>query len=166
MVEDGWIELEAWLRHAFGNRKRKTGAPLVDHSLRVGRRLKREGQDPLTVFAGYCHDVLEDLPVELATLEALATRTLGSSQSGRVAARLVQQVSYTDGEYELPKVDRKAAAAKRWLASEDRRVALIKIADVDDNDSDADQVSDQFAKDYRSWALPLRDGLKSKWDLA
>lgn len=66
-------EVESWLKALFAGRTRKDGTPESEHSIRVGRMIKRlklyieerYGTSFVTdndILGGYCHDVLEDIP--------------------------------------------------------------------------------------------------------
>lgn len=155
-----WDVLEAWLRSAFEGRVRKNGQPMVDHSLRIGRALAAAGADEVTVFGGYCHDVLEDVEeVGVDNLQAVAEAILGEGPDADAAVVLVQDCSYSEEEYALPKPERKKAAVARWLASPDPRVHMVKRFDVEDNRADCASVSAAFEAEYMSWAGPLHEGL-------
>ena len=157
-----WHAVEAWLVEGFAGRRRRSGEATAYHSIRVGRALRDQHASPATVLAGYLHDAGEDLALEPARLAAVARSLLGLGEIAAQAARLVAVVSYSAAEYGLPRTERKRAAAARWLADDDLRVALIKLADIDDNDADADIAGAEFAVAYRDWALPLRAGLAAK----
>lgn len=156
MTETRWAELEAWLAAvAFAGLARKNGQPMVNHSLRIGRALVAAGADDISIFGGYCHDVLEDCPhVSETDLRQMAKAVLGAEAPDGV--QLVAECSYTAAEYALPKAARKAAAVARWCASPDFRVHLVKQADVADNRADAGSVSPAFEAEYLSWAEPLQ----------
>ena len=154
--------LENWLRDVFCGLERKSRGPMVDHSLRVGRMLHKHDHDPVTVFAGYTQDVLEDTDVTIDELLDVAVMTLGVEELAVDAVSLVVECSYMPDEYALPKKERKAAASARWIAHEDPRVQIVKVYDVNDNEADAIMVSERFRMEYLEWAAPLREGLIEK----
>ncbi len=163
-----WTDLETWLRRAFGDLMRKGGTEkMVEHSIRIGRALRQGGEDDITVFGGYCHDVFEDVPdykqatpaKRHAMLLPVALDCLGDAASAGSATKLVEACSYSDAEYLLAKDARKVVACARWLGHEDIRVLLVKKADVEDNRADCHAVSADFAAKYEAWAVPLHAGL-------
>jgi hypothetical protein len=171
--EPHWVALEEWLTAVFDGQVRKNGTDrMVDHSLRIGQALHQAGEEDITVFGGYCHDVFEDVtsfkvitPAERrARLLPVALAALGDMACATKAVLLAEACSYSDDEYLLTKGDRKTAACARWLASGDIRVLVIKRADVDDNDADCETVSAEFAAGYRSWATPLHAALCERID--
>jgi (p)ppGpp synthase/HD superfamily hydrolase len=159
-----WEAVENRVRDIFGNRVSKSGTPMVNHSLDVGRRLRADGRDTVTVFGGYFHDAWEDTQAELPGLLELFMEFLPPLDAVEVVT-LVAKCSYQPDEYRLPKPERKKAAIARWIDDEDIRISHIKIADVDSNDTTADSVPiEGFAENYRSWAYPLRETLREKWN--
>jgi (p)ppGpp synthase/HD superfamily hydrolase len=154
-----WRMLEAWLEEVFAGLERKSGGPMVVHSVRVGRALRTAGHDELTVFGGYCHDVLEDTRATAAELHAVAASLLADPRDAHRAVALVVECSYAAHEEALPWKARKDAASARWAATRDPRVAHVKLADIDDNRGDAEAVSARFARSYRGWADPLYEAL-------
>lgn len=132
---------------------------MIDHSIRVGRALLADGRDAITVFGGYCHDVIEDTEESKSNVLAFARTFFLDRQMALVAADLVEECSYTEEEYELPKLERKKAAVGRWSSTNDIRVAYVKMADVEDNRADCVRVSSDFKETYLSWAQPLHDNL-------
>ena len=162
LPDSRWRKLEAWLDRAFSGKRRKNGDSMAQHSKNVGRRLAARGLDDVTVFAGYCHDVLEDTDLTAEALRAVAIDVLGSAALADEAVALVVEVSYSDAEYALAKPERKSVACRRWIDSPNPRVAAVKMADVEDNLSTADLVSEAFGREYRAWAEPLYAALARK----
>lgn len=159
---EGWARLEAWVAVEFGGRVRKNGLPMAEHSIRVGRALRARGEDDATVFAGYCHDLLEDTDVTEDALRAKAVEFLPDPAAAEAASATAKECCYTDAEYGLPKAERKAAACARWIASPNPRVAPVKIEDVNDNTADFVGVDAAQKVAYDGWALPLRAALEAK----
>jgi (p)ppGpp synthase/HD superfamily hydrolase len=157
-----WAELEAWLRVSFDGLSRKDGKPMVGHSIRVGQAVRRRGGDAVAVFGGYCHDVLEDTAVGVDGLLTVARAVLDDPASAAEAVRLVEECSYSQAEEALPKLQRKQEACARWSETDDRRVHLIKLCDVDDNRADAAALGEAFEQAYLAWALPLRERLLAR----
>jgi hypothetical protein len=167
--DDGtWSGLEAWLQRAFAGQMRKHGLEAVAwHSIRIGRRLRNDGADSITVFGGYAHDVMEDVrefkaaapQVRREMLMPVAMAALGDRGRAEEGVLLAEACTYSHAEYALPKAERKAVACARWLASGDIRLLLVKRADVEDNRTDCARVSPQFEADYLSWAAPFHAGL-------
>ena len=157
-----WNAVEVFIEDAFRGQKRKTDDPAVEHSRNVGQMLREQGRDAITVFGGYTHDVLEDTEKTYENVLALARQVFGNEDDAVLAAELSLECCYTDAEYTLPKKERKATACARWIASENPRVAFVKMADVSDNRRSAPQVSAQFEAEYLSWAQPLFDALEAK----
>lgn len=159
-----WTFLEAKVQSAFHGLKRKDGTDMCHHSIDVGRRLLKDKRaDDICVFAGYCHDMLEDTKVTREYLYDMAKATFDHHKSylrdATQCVTLVEAVSYTEFEYGLEKKLRKHAASKRWLDHEDFRVRLIKKADIESNMKDADSVSETFSIEYKSWAQPLYENI-------
>lgn len=162
VTEDGWLALEGWIEQAFHGLVRKHGGPMAPHSLGVGRALRADGADDVTVFAGYAHDILEDTDVPEERLLAAAELVLRDPVAAAEAVHLAKECCYTEAEYTLAKKDRKVAACARWTAHDDDRVARIKKADVENNRLDAAAVSAQFEADYLAWAGPLHAALSER----
>lgn len=160
-----WEAVENRVRDIFGSRTSKSGTPMVNHSLDVGRRLRNAGHDRVTVFGGYFHDAWEDTQAELPGLLELFLEFLPPLEAVQVVT-LVAKCSYQPEEYRLPKPECKKAAILRWVGDTEIRVAYIKIADVDSNDTTADSVpTEGFADNYRAWAYPFRQALREKWSI-
>jgi (p)ppGpp synthase/HD superfamily hydrolase len=163
LTKEDILFIEEWLTAAFAGLRRKSGGPMADHSIRVGRALQAAGEDDITVFGGYFHDAIEDLKdrgVTQATVHDLALKLFDNAITADEAAALVVECSYADAEYTLPKLERKAAACARWVATPNQRVASVKIADVRDNKATASQVAPPFEANYLAWAEPLRLALE------
>lgn len=159
-----WTFLEAKIEAAFRGLKRKNGDDMYHHSIDVGRRLLADKQaDDICIFAGYCHDLLEDTEVTKDYLYDIAKSTFDNHRSylrdATQCVNLVEAVSYTEFEYSLDKPLRKQAASKRWLEHDDFRVRLIKKADIESNMKDAASVSPTFEAEYLSWAKPLHENI-------
>lgn len=151
------------VRDAFEGMTSKSGTPMVGHSLTVGDSLRN--YDAITRAAGYMHDMYEDTGHSLDEIMDICHFAGFNEDDAREVAVLVYAVSYQPDEYLFPKWERKRRAVSRWSESHDIRIALIKIADVNANNSTADDVSMKFATDYREWALPFREFLITKWML-
>lgn len=160
--DEGWTVLEGWIELVFHGLNRKHGGPMASHSIGVGRALRDEGGDDVTVFAGYAHDVLEDTEVAEDRLREVAELVLGDPLAAADAVNLARECCYTEAEYQLPKKDRKAAAVARWIAHPDDRVACVKKADVENNRLDAAAVSEKFEAEYLEWAGPLHRALSER----
>lgn len=182
-----WKKLELWLEQvAFNGKIRKNGSPMFEHSVDVGRRLRILNCDDITVFAGYCHDVIEDVimtcdneaeKVKLSyELYKNALDIFGNQEDADKAIETVNYCSYQPNEYLVEennfkktgdkknsKLLRKNMAIERWLNSNDR-VKNIKICDVQSNLVTAKLVSDEFYNDYTAWAIPLME--KLEYDLS
>jgi len=165
--EGQWSVLEDWLETAFAGQVRKNGQPMAEHPLRVGRKLRAAGADPVTVFSGYAHGVIEDLPhVAVEDLAAVAEAVIGR-KAARESVDLMLECGYSDEEYAVERLvggedgkkARRAAAVRRWLAGKDFRLHLVKQADIEDSLADAASASPELAADFLSWAGPLHDGL-------
>ncbi len=164
LTEEDILLIETWLTTAFEGLCRKSGDPMAGHSIRVGRALRAAGEDGITVFGGYLHDAIEDLKdrgVTRDTVRDLALRLLQDATAADEVTALVVECSYSDAGYTLSKLERKAAACARWIASPNPRVAPIKIADVHDNRATAGQVPPPFEANYLAWAEPLRIALEA-----
>lgn len=182
-MEHKWVTLEKWLSDvAFKDYKRKNGDPMCGHSIDVGRRLIADNADDITIFTGYCHDVLEDvthIPDIRELLHQQAVLALGEANA-KEAIVLVEKCSYSPIEYNVEKSigrlkgkaegkkARKRLAIERWLG-EDERVKHVKLNDVKSNLKDAPSVSPEFQAEYEAWAVPFmrqleidlrNDGLK------
>jgi len=158
-----WGAAEDFVRGCFRGLRRKNGEAMEAHSLRMGRRARSLGLDPVTVFGAYAHDVLEDTPAGEDDVFAAALAALGGNPAAaEAAALLVREASYSESEKLLPKAERKRAACARWAASEDGRLLAVKALDVDDNAADAVSVSAEFVDSYMGWAGPLREALRAR----
>ena len=179
-----WKNLELWLEQvAFNGKIRKNGSPMFEHSVDVGRRLRTLNCDNITIFAGYCHDVIEDVimtcdneaeKVKLSyELYKNALDIFKNQEDADKAIETVNSCSYQPIEYreeeaffketgdkKKAKLLRKDMAIERWLNSDDR-VKNIKICDVKSNLVTAQLVSPEFYKDYTSWAVPLMEKLEN-----
>jgi (p)ppGpp synthase/HD superfamily hydrolase len=167
-----WAGLEKWLVGVAHGRLRKNDEPMVNHWLRIGRALREQGADAITVCGGYGHDLVEDVPeLPVEDISHAFEAVLHSTHDAALAVQLVHDCSYQPEEYRLEgevaasnghaagKAARKSLACARWLSHPDPRVHAVKVADVDDNDATCESVSSEFALSYRSWARPLREGL-------
>ncbi len=170
--ENKKLLLETWLVTVANGRRRKNGAPMVDHWLAVGRSLLDRGEDNITICGGYGHDLVEDIEdLSLDNMEAVFEGVIGDRESARIVVQLIHDCSYLPEEYNIErqvatvsgkaegKAIRKKLACARWISHTDPRVWAVKIADVDSNNADCASVSESFAADYRGWALPLREAL-------
>ena len=175
--DQSWTRFERWLEQVAAGRVRKNGDPMVGHWIRIGRALRSEGADDIAACGGYAHDLVEDIEdLREADMVEAFEALLGNRADALVALQLVHDCSYQPSEYQLErdvaevqgaragKDARKAAACARWIAHQDPRVHIVKIADVCDNDTSCESVSGQFAMEYRGWALPLRSSLEQVRD--
>ena len=160
LTDADWAGLETWLSGAFIG-TRKDGSPEALHSIRIGRALRDSGEDDITVFGGYCHDVIEDIVgQDEGSVRQLALGMFGDPDAAVLAAALVVECSYNDEEYARSKADRKTAACARWVSTDNLRVAAVKIEDVRDNAATASGVPHPFERDYLAWAAPLKSSLE------
>ncbi len=158
MIYD-WDALETHLREIFAGKTGKDGTLMVEHSLRVGREVRAQQWEPAVIFAAYTHDVLEDTDMFIERLMVLAMDILQDQDMAARAVYLAKEACYTEEEYALSKLDRKAAAVARWTAHTDPGVWGIKWHDVKDNEGRGMGVSETFYHDYCAWAVPFQQDL-------
>ena len=98
---------------AHREQKRKTGEPCITHPVAVSQILHEQGADETTICAALLHDVVEDTPISLKTIE---------EKFGKDIAFLVDGVTKDENkEKTFEKVNK--------YSSKDKRVALLKLAD-------------------------------------
>jgi len=109
----------AWRAHR--DQKRESGEPYIQHPLNVALMLTKMNLDAETVAAALLHDVVEDTPQSIESIE---------KQAGKTVAFLVSGVTKLD-KIKYSGVERKAEnLRKMFLAmAQDIRVVLIKLAD-------------------------------------
>lgn len=156
--------VEAFVEKAFEGKFRKNGAPMAQHSLAVGRLVAAHPlADEVAILGGYFHDLTEDTNKTQDEILYFSDMILSDSRRAEAVVILVNDASYQDDEYLLPKADRKVAACRRWeaLAQTDLRLALVKSCDVHDNRVSSASVSPEFEAEYCGWAVPLCAELES-----
>ena len=161
--------VEAFVEKAFEGKLRKNGAPMAQHSLAVGRLVAAHPlADEVAILGGYFHDLTEDTSKTQDEILFFSDMILSDSRRAEAVVILVNDASYQDDEYLLPKADRKVAACRRWeaLAQTDLRLALVKSCDVKDNKTSAASVSSDFHAEYCGWALPLERELDTAIEAA
>lgn len=133
------LQARRFAAQAHGEQKRKyTGAPYTDHLEEVAGILFEYDEHPLTVAAGFLHDVLEDTDVTKKQLEEVF---------GPIIAQLVWEVTdqskLSDGNRAARKtIDRD------HLAKSSKEGAAIKLADLISNSRDIVDNDPNFAVIY------------------
>lgn len=161
-ISINWDFVESIIYKSYEGLLRKSGEPMSQHSINVGRTLRKRKYDSLTVFGGYCHDLWEDTSMNLDDIESFAFNVFNDVEIASIAKQLVKEVSYQPDEYKLEKKKRKEVASARWIITPNQRVAPIKIADIEDNMKDVSKVNKNFENNYREWSEPLYEALKVK----
>lgn len=111
--------------HAHRGQFRLSGDPYLSHPLAVARILATLNLDMTTVAAGLLHDVVEDTPVTLETVQ---------KEFGETIAMLVDAVTKIGSmpvSHGPSRAEKQAASIRKMLVAtiRDVRVLLIKLAD-------------------------------------
>ncbi|HID96148.1 MAG TPA: bifunctional (p)ppGpp synthetase/guanosine-3',5'-bis(diphosphate) 3'-pyrophosphohydrolase [Candidatus Latescibacteria bacterium] len=121
---DGEIVLRAYTfaEEVHRAQKRKSGEPSIVHCTEVAKILADLHLDPLTVAAGFLHDVLEDTDVTYSQL---------STRFGEEIAKMVDGVTKVSGLHFKSKQAEQVENFRKMFVSmaRDVRVILIKFAD-------------------------------------
>lgn len=175
----------AFATAAHGEQKRKyTGAPYIEHPIRVAELVRGAGGTEEMIAAAYLHDVVEDVSLEkikeagalqnyvlvlVPTSERDAKLTYIRFIFGHIIASLVEMVT----DISLPgDGNRKARKQKdlEHLAQASPEGKTIKLADLIDNSKDIAKNDPDFAKVYmreKAALLPhLSEGNHDLWDEA
>lgn len=174
-----YIGIEERLTDLFSGLFRKDGKThMVSHSIDVGRILARANADPSVIFAGYYHDVPEDID-SITSLSLSARKEFVRNEAHDVfglrgtslddAARITMACIYLPEEYEAEqrlggkagKALRKQMACQRW-ANGEKGVLQVKSADITSNRKTARDVSLEFEEAYNAWATPLLDTMQAR----
>lgn len=122
---------------AHAQQLRKDGTPYISHPMTVGFMLARQGFNEATVVAGILHDVVEDTPVTIETVE---------KEFGPAVAEMVAAVSEPQ---DLP-----------WKEQKRQRIAQIQRgSDSIKAIAAADRISNlqDFLEEYEKVGPPLWD---------
>jgi (p)ppGpp synthase/HD superfamily hydrolase len=144
-------EVEELARELHGEQKRKyTGEPYVNHTVKVAEIVKTYGGDESMVYAAILHDVLEDTPTTEDELFSYVTEITGDIKLSMDVLRLVKELTdvYTTEDYpDINRKGRKEMEAIR-LGKTSSKAQTIKYADLLDNSMDILSNDPKFAKVY------------------
>lgn len=165
-----YVMIEAIILELFQGEYRKDNmTPMAYHSIRIGRALIEQGKPDYVVFAGYFHDVPEDienissLPLDERKEILLQYAEDCDISNPEKAAKLTLECIYLPEEYQAEKDAsskaegkkiRKEMACKRW-ANSSADVHAVKMQDIKDNRNDMKSMSEEWQANYDSWAMPL-----------
>ena len=121
-VEEFLLRAYQMAETAHKGQKRKSGEPYFEHCAQVGLLLSEWRMDPVTIAAGFLHDVLEDTSITSQELQ---------ENFGPDVALLVEGVTKLSGIKFHSRAERQAENYMKMLLSvvRDIRVILIKFAD-------------------------------------
>jgi (p)ppGpp synthase/HD superfamily hydrolase len=142
--------------HASIDQKRKyTGEPYIVHPESVAGIVAEVTDDAAMIAAAWLHDVVEDTPVTIETIQA----EFGEDVAGLVAD-LTDVSQPEDGNRKVRK-----AIDREHTANASARAKTVKLADLIDNTSSITAHDEHFAKVYMSEKRlllnVLRDGDKT-----
>jgi GTP pyrophosphokinase len=152
-------------RRAHEQHRRLSGEPYITHPLAVAMILADLEQDPLTIAAGFLHDVVEDAEVGIEEIE---------KSFGPEVARLVEGVTkLSQLTYKSSEVRQAENFRKMFVAmGEDFRIIIIKLADRLHNMQTLQYLSlekqKETAQETREIYAPLAHRLgmwRLKWEL-
>ena len=164
-----YLQIEELVLSLFEGLVRKDGVtPMAFHSIRVGRDLVSLGYELPVVFAGYMHDVPEDIEhISSLTMAErsdviydMAINYMDADDALR-ATGITMQCIYLPHEYACSKLERKRLACERW-GNSDISVMAVKMADIRDNYSDMASLSDEWKSAYNAWSIPLYERMTER----
>lgn len=107
---------------AHKDQKRRSGAPYIVHPISVAYILVELGMDTESIVAALLHDVVEDTPTELDTIEKLFGQDVSNLTDG---VTKLGKIPYSSREEQQAENLRKMLIAM----ADDIRVIIIKLAD-------------------------------------
>lgn len=118
------------------HRRKYTRQPYDEHLRAVAELVAQVSDDPEMLAAAWLHDIVEDTPVTLDTVEA---------EFGPGVAGLVRELTDISRPGDGNRAARKAID-RRHLASASPRAKTIKLADLSDNARDIADADSRFAR--------------------
>lgn len=126
---------------AHGLQKRKyTNEPYIEHPIAVARLIRQYTDDENTLIGALLHDVVEDTPVNLATIYA---------DFGAEVGNIVASLTDFPIDGTLNRIKRKALDRQR-LASASSKAKTVKIADIINNAVSIVNYDPNFARIFLS----------------
>ena len=144
-------DIEELARSLHGEQKRKyTGEPYVNHTVKVADIVKTYGGDESMVYAAILHDVLEDTPTSEKELMDLLMDIFNDPLMSSDVLMLVKELTDVYVKENYPEINRKGMKEMEAirLGKVSPRAQTIKYADLLDNSIDIVYNDPKFAKVY------------------
>lgn len=144
-------DIEELARSLHGEQKRKyTGEPYVNHTVKVADIVKTYGGDESMVYAAILHDVLEDTPTSEKELMDLLMDIFNDPLMSSDVLMLVKELTDVYVKENYPEINRKGRKEMEAirLGKVSPRAQTIKYADLLDNSIDIVYNDPKFAKVY------------------
>jgi (p)ppGpp synthase/HD superfamily hydrolase len=144
-------EVEKLARELHGEQKRKyTGEPYVNHTVKVADIVKTYGGDESMVYAAILHDVLEDTPTKEDDLFSYVAEITGDVKLSMDVLTLVKELTDVYIKEDYPNINRKGRKEMEAMrmGTISAKSQTIKYADLLDNGEDIMKNDPKFGKLY------------------